>query len=403
MRIFNIPFAATLAATLASASIASAQYGLVDNFNGTGRNGDGVNLYANGTGFFAGGGAGGGGGESPGDGPDSSKAFVAGGAIGGGFIGFSTTVADTVGGDPAVDITQVVNGMETTGLVLDFKDNQADGDGYAVRLESGDFANSRTYAIPNATTDTWRMLSIPLAGDVTYPATDAGTFNPAAITAIVVLPTVEVGGNHDYRVDNIGFLSNRVPTVGDIEDFQDESAGALTIGADLAPTAATNLFGGMTAGFTFGGDTISTAEVVDLGAGDLAGRWSFSGGNSGILFDLGPAEGSQSDVSAYDTIRLDLAVGEAGDEVIILLEDAFAVDFGERCTFTPAVTTTLTTIDIPMASLTCGAQGLATAQSWAQRLTVLTSNDQGNGIEITVDNVQLIDSSASVTNWRAVD
>ncbi len=390
---------ATLIAIGLPAAGFSQYYGVIDNYSGiserypalvnlTSKNGVTIN-----TNFFFGGGAGGGGGENPDTGPlgVGDKSFTMGGAIQGGFIGLFSNFQD---GSATIDFTAVSKGRSNTGVTVDFKDNQNDGDVYALRLESGGFDRSRTYTITPTDTN-WNTYAFNFTDGVLNES--GGAFDPTALTNIVVLPITEVGGNFDCRVDNLGFISNLVPTDGFIEDFEGYTPGNL--GAGIGPLANLNQFDGVIETFAFGSGAVTDSNVVDVG-GDTAVDWTFSTTEGGIVFDLGDP-GAQVDISAFDALEISLAVGEAGDAVAVLVEDINAVGFGDRCSNSPAVTTTLQTFQIPLASFACGPQGLT--NDAVHRVTVVPTADQSNGITITVGHVAFVDTSTSVQDWQMLD
>jgi hypothetical protein len=163
-----------------------------------------------------------------------------------------------------------------------------------------------------------------------------------------------------------------------------------------------NDFDGVIETFAFGSGAVTATELVDLGAGNIAVRYTFSNTEGGIVFDLG-LPGAVADLTNYGSLEIDLAVGQAGDAVSVLVEDVNAIGFGDRCAATPAVTTTLQTFsfDLNTTEFTC-AQGLDKTQ--IHRVSIIPTVDQGNGITITIDDVRFVPAPvSSVESWTQYD
>lgn len=369
-------------------------YGLIDNHQGTTqRYPTFVNLTSK-DGFtqnvfpFSGGGAGFGAGEAANVGPDGAgdTALDGGGALNGGFLGVAYNM------NTPLNLTTVSNGRQNTRLTVDFMNQQATtGDTFFIRLETGDFTNSKTFTIPVPAGNTaWNTYSFDLATDGVVN----GGFNLANVTGVVF--TATDNGDFAFRLDNLGFTGNYEPTSGAIENFQGYTAQSLAAGAGALPSL--NDFDGAIETFAFGAGSVTATELVDLGAGDIAVRYTFSNTEGGIVFDLG-LPGAVADLTNYGSLEIDLAVGQAGDAVSVLVEDVNAIGYGDRCAATPAVTTSLQTFsfDLNTTDFTCG-QGLDKTQ--IHRVTVLPTVDQGNGITITIDDVRFVPApTASVESW----
>ena len=387
---------ALMIATLLLPVAASAQYyGVVDNFQGSERYADFVNLTsksgAAATNFnFDGNGAGFGSGEAPNVGPAGAgdRAADGGGALNGaGFAGLNITF------DTPIDFGQVSNGRQNTGLSFDFLDQQNDGDVWTVRVDGPDFANSKTFIITPTDTN-WASYSFNLATD----GTQNGAFNPANITGIVLTPASD-NGNFAFRWDNVALTGNYEPTSGLVENF--EGYTVANFGAGAGALANLNNFDGAVETFAFGAGAVTDSAIIDV-AGNKAASWTFTTTEGGVVFDLG-LPGAQADLTSFDTLEIELAVTEAGDGVAVLVEDINAPTFGSRCAAIPAVTTTLQTFSIPLTAtdFTCGAQGLT--KSLIHRVTVLPSETQGNGVTIIVGSVRFTNNSANVTDWIMMD
>lgn len=387
-------------ATLAPLAIQAQYYGIIDNFQGAGRYPATVNLTSKdgstvNSGFFSGGGAGGGAGETADIGPlgTGDKALGGGGAIQGGFIGYSFGL-NTSAAPINIDLTAVQNGRQNTGFTIDLQNTVADSDTYGIRLESGGFADSKLFTINPASSTAWATYTFNLATDGVV----SGNYNPANITQIVFLPLSDgTSGNHDWRIDNMGFTGNYAPTSGLVENFQGFTAQ--TLGAGIVTLPAANNFGGASEAFAYGGGAVTSIQLVDLGGGDIAGRWTFTTNEGGIVFDLG-SPGAQTDLTSLGFLEIDLAVSEAGDQVDVLVEDINAPEFADRCFVTPAVTTTPTKFVYNLSSsFTCGAQGLNKTK--VHRVSILPKTTQGNGITITVNNIRFAASGSAVDNWES--
>lgn len=401
-----------------------AQYGQVDNFTGIDRFGFDQNLTEGTSGSFQFGGVGGGAGEVADVGPDGvgDKALDggAGGDLSGGGFGYGIALSSSI------DRTATVNGMTNTGYTLDFSDREDDGDVYFFRVESGGFDRSETFvfsgdsgfsgdeATSTSLGNGWsRITFTPGTGTLN---TAGGSFDEDNIQNLVVGSQAFDGGGTTggatFYFDNFGFTGNLVPTTGVVTDFSEQSAGALSLSnPESVPTGTVspNFQGNMEA-FAFGDGEVLAANIVDLGGGDLAlqanittadgGSLGFAGG--GMLFELGPGIGSQTDVSAFDAISIDIAVdgADVGDTIDVLVEDINAPTFADRCVENIAPTSTLTTYVIPFADFTCGTQGpIATNANGVHRVTILLNTVGGNNsTNLTVDNIQFVDSS-SVDTW----
>jgi hypothetical protein len=381
-----------LAATLLAPLSASAQYyGVVDNFQGSERYPDFVNLTskngATANNFnFDGNGAGWGAGEAADVGPAGvgDRALDGGGALNGtGFAGHNITF------NTAIDFATVSNGRQNTGIRFDFMDQQFNGDVWTVRVDGPDFANAKTFTI-TPTGNSWESYAF----DFNMDGVVSGAFNPANITGIVLTPATD-NGDFAFRFDNLALTGNYEPTDGLIEDFEGYTVGNL--GAGAGPLANLNSFDGVVETFVFGAGAVTDSEIADIG-GNKAGSWTFSTTEGGLVFDLG-LPGAQADLTNYTTLEIELAVTEAGDEVAVLVEDINAPTYASRCAATPAVTTTLQTFTFALDSVdfTCGAQGLD--KSLVHRVTVLPANTQGNGVTIIVGRVAFTNGASSVGDW----
>jgi hypothetical protein len=364
---------AILVLTWAISVAAFAQYGLVDNYEGNDRFGANLNLTEGVNGTF--GSAGGG---------EGSGIFGFGGDLSAGYAGYAMDIG---AGASGADITQTINGMSTSAYTIDFKDVEADGDTFIFKVETGDASNGEQFIIgPLATTDTQTLTFTVGSG------TPIGTFNPAHVTKFVFLANT-LNGGFGINLDNVGFMSDLVPDSGNVDDFESYAIGSSTAPGD---GFSSNTFGGAIMAFAYGAGSITSEAIVDLG-GNQAFQASFAGGSpvveGGVLMDLGPLVGSQTDVSAFNALSVDLAVGsdDVGTSIVVFLETIDVANYGERCYGVITPTDTLATYEIRFADLVCPAVPFDPAK--IHRITFVQGSDNGNSqLQLTIDNVAFVNS-----------
>jgi hypothetical protein len=376
------------------ATTASAQYGLLENFEGTDRFGAGLNL-TDGINFNYGGASGGG--EGPGAEFAGGRGYGwgTGAAMSDGF-GIQVRAAAVNDGPDVLDLTASVNGLTSTGYTIAVRDVDADGvggaDAFEFIVEDDNVPpGQEIFTLSGLTLNTYQVFTFNPGDGVAGPD---GLPNRARFKQFIVRASTLAGTGANLNVDNIGFTGNLVPTSYDIEDFESFVLGDLATGGRAGST--TN-FGGAVEAFGFGSN-ITGATVVDTGGGDNGLSVSMDGIQAGFFFELGPVTGSQADVSATDGLTLLIGADDAAQDVQIIVETIDAPGFGDRCQTIVTPGTTVAPLTIPFSSLTCGAQGFNPAA--VHRVTILPATaDAGTpGITITVNNLAFTTSS-SVADW----
>lgn len=389
-------FAAALVFALGLVAPVCAQYGLMENYEGADRFGGNINL-TEGVNFLYGGASGGGEGAGAVISGTSGFGWGTGLPFSDGF-GIQVRAAGVNNGPDVLDLTASVNGLTSTGYTISLRDVDADGVGgvdvfqFVVEDDTATTPGQEIFEITGLTLNTPTTLTFLPGDGVAGPG---GLPDRSRFKQFIIRASTVTGTGANLNVDNIGFTGNLVPTSYDIEDFDAFALGNLGTGGRAG---SVNVFGGNIESFGFGSN-VTSATLVNLGAGDQALEMSFDGIQAGFLFELGPVTGSQIDVSAAEGLSLDLATAEPGQEVQIIVETIDATTFGNRCQTIVTPGTTLSQVQIPFSSLTCGAQGF-TADA-VHRVTILPVNaDTGSpGISITVNNLSFYTTS-SVTDWN---
>jgi hypothetical protein len=289
-----------------------------------------------------------------------------------------------------VDITQYVNGMVTTGYTIALKDLQTDGDVYKLRAESnGAYNRSESFDIPaTGTLQTYTFTR----GSGTVDES-GGSFDENNITALVLV--VDSTGEFSVEFDNIGFVGDFMPALGLVEDFDDFPID------NIDNITETNNFGGEVEVFEFMGGG-ADGGILDLGGGDHALTFGVDSTLMGGAFlDLGPHVGSQSNLSWFDALRLDVAAvnsGDIGDQLEVRLETADTAFWDDLCGYVITLNnTTLETVEIPFSSLTCGGSHSFDA-SQVSRITFAPHSDVGDpGVSVTIDNIEFFFSAGEVS------
>lgn len=386
-----------IALATALTGVASAQYGLLENFEGTDRNGSFVNL-SEGINFTYGGMSGGG--EGP----------VLAGVINGSTTGFGwgtgATFSDGFGVQVNAaagffDLTQTVNGLTSTGYTIRIA-NVDDCCGGTAGVDNGDTVE---FVIEDDTAGTPGQEIFSITGLLAGVA-ETRTFVPGTGVAgpnglanrarfkQFIIRSANMGGsnNTNLNIDNIGFTGNLVPTSYSVENFNAQTIGTAATGGELGNR---NVFGGAVTTFAYGAGAVTGASLT---GGALTAN--LNGIEGGIFLNLGPNVGSQADVSARANLSLDLAVDTTGQQVRVILETPDARAYSDRSSVVLSPTTTLATYSIPFTSLVSGAQGFNPTH--VSRIAIVPEGvDAGAaGVGITVDNVAFTGAvSASVDNW----
>ncbi|MBI1290721.1 hypothetical protein GC173_05700 [bacterium] len=387
--------------SMALVGSATAQYGLLENYEGTDRYGNNVNLNE-GANFTYGGASGGG--EGPVDVLVMEGSAGFGWGTGGALTdGFGIQAAATAGGGSGViDLTQTVNGLTNTGYTIKLLNIDAGAagsdDGNVIDFIVEDDTASpgpgqEIFTITGLQVGTAQTLSFTAGTGVAGPN---GTANRARFKQFIVRASnLGSGGNTNLNVDNIGFLGNLVPTSLNVENFDAQTVGGLATGQ---PAGNANVFGGDVRSFVYGGGAITGANIVSVGAGDNALELALNGLEGGVFFDLGPETGSQADVSAATGLSFKFSADDAAQQFTVFVETPEARGYGDRSAFTFTPGTALTTIQVPFSSLVSGAQGFSPAR--VQRITFVPSGaDAGTaGVTFRVDDVKFY-SGSSVADW----
>ncbi len=391
---------AALAMAVALTSVASAQYGLMENYEGTDRFANNVNLN-DGANFTYGGSSGGG--EGAVDPLVREGEGGYGWGTGAAFSdGFGIQVAATAG---FIDLTQTVNGMTSTGYTI----KMLNVDGGGAGSDDGnviDFIVEDDTALPGPGQEIFSVsgLLVGTAQTLTFTAGTGvaganGTANRARFKQFIVRASnLGSGGNSNLNVDNIGFTGNLVPTSYSVENFD-----ALTIGtlAGGGSAGTVNTFGGAVTTFAYGAGAVTGASLVTVSGPDQALQVSWNGLEGGLFFDLGPATGSQTDVSAATGVSFDIASAEAGQAVTVFVETIDARQFADRWAFTITPGTTLANVQIPFASLT--SPSLVTfAANRVHRISFVpaTADAGAAGVSLQLNNLAFY-GVAGVADWTA--
>jgi len=374
---------------LALAASASAQYGLLENYQGTDRAGNAININE-GINFLYGGASGGGEGGG-------SFGWGTGAAL---TDGFGIQASATNGALGYINLTQTVNGLTSTGYTITL----ANVDAGAAGTEDGNVVDfiveddsvppgQEIFSITGLLIGTPQTLTFTAGTGVAGPN---GTANRARFKQFIIRASnLGSGGNTNLNVDNIGFTGNLVPASLNVENFDAQTVGGLATGL---PATNKNVFGGDVRSFAYGGGAITGASIVSVGAGDNALELALNGLEGGVFLDLGPTTGSQADLSAAQGVSFKFSSAEAGQQFTVFVETPDAAGFGDRSAFTFTPTTTLAEIQVPFASLVSGPQGFSATR--VQRITfVPTGSDAGTaGVTFRVDDVKFYTGS-SVEDW----